>query len=120
MAGNRKIKKSKAVDERLSPVTPASAKKRAEELKQKLHRIEVDLVATRRMSLEQKLQSYNTLPPPDVVASRSSEPERLPLAQIQELKKMLYYKLAECFFTLILIAGISAWLYKWWLLKTGP
>lgn len=124
MSGNQRVRRSAkpkddALDLQGEALTPESVKKHAKALEKQLRRLEVELVATQRITLEEQLHGRNYLPPPDMEASRARPLERLPLAQLAELKKMVFYKFLEWLFTAVILAGASAWLYKWYLMKVG-
>lgn len=99
---------------------PRSKQEQADEIRERIHRLEVEIAATPRLMEEQYMRNRDIVPPPDAPrAPRGKRPERLTHAQLAAKRRLQMLLLAEFLIGLILVLGAAAWAYKGWLHFTG-
>ena len=114
MAGNKRIRRSSArTAKALAQETPILNPR---DLKKQVHRLEVEIAATPRMSLEHLKKFGDMLPPPDSMRRRTpiASAARLTHAQALKRRQQLWLGFAQFLVSSVLLAGAAAWVYKLW------
>ena len=123
MKTNKRVRTPKAkaakaaLQDKPSSSSPKKGQPTTRELRERVHRLEVEIIEAPRLAKEKYLRNLHMVPPPYIARSKSIKP-RLTFAQAKarRAKKMLLH--GEFLFSCALIAGVLTWVIKWW--KTMP
>ena len=119
-AGNKRIRRpSRSARELIAETSPAPAPRTSQDLAREIHRVELQIAATRRMEFESKLRRGDSLPPPDHSRGRAMRPVGLTHVQARRERGRVFLQAAMFVTTLILLAGAGAGIYKMWLAAHG-
>ena len=118
---NKRITKStirSAKSELLEAANPVARKRQpsVREIQEHMHRLEVEIAAAPRLARQKYLDTLDVVPAPEVFKRKRPSAAKTQLSYAQKLakKRARNLQLAEFAISFTLIAGLVAWIVKWW------
>ncbi len=117
---NKRVSKatSKTAKSALLATPPKASKRQPSmtELKEQMHRLEVEITAAPRLARQKYLETLDVVPAPDTIRRKRPTAAKPQLSYAQKLAKRRTrnLQLAEFALSFTLIAGLMAWIIKWW------
>jgi hypothetical protein len=118
---NKRITKSSgrsAKSELLETSKPAARKRQpsVREMQEQMHRLEVEIAAAPRLARQKYLETLDVVPAPESLKKKRPSIGKAQLSYAQKLakKRARNLQLAEFAISFTLIAGLVAWIVKWW------